>query len=199
MDFIASLLAALGGSIASVFGLFWLQDRWLKRADHSVVNVKPFPEPQNEPVSPVPAPVEEKPIPPPTPKPQGIQYGPDAVLVKRLIQVESGGDDNAIGDKTLKDKAYGCLQIRRPVCTDVNRVYGSSLTPQMMLGNRQLSIETFYRYMSIYATSKRLGRAPTDEDRARIWNGGPSACFPGNRMYTATTPYWQKVRKGLVH
>lgn len=197
MDFIASLIGTVLAALSGLVGLFWLQDRWIRKNTDIVVNVRPFPEPQNEPVSPVPAPVEEIPAPLPQ-KPPATEYGPNADLVKRLIQVESGGDDSAIGDRNLTDKAYGCLQIRKPVCADVNRVFGLALSPTMMLGNRQLSIDTFYKYMAIYATTARLGRAATHEDRARIWNGGPSACFPGTKMYTATTAYWQKVRRGLI-
>lgn len=148
---------------------------------------------QNEPETRTP-----QPVPPTAPvSPKAIDYGFRSTLVKALIKVESGGVDTAIGDRHLKDMAYGCLQIRKPVCIDVNRTFGTALTPKMMLGNRQLSIDTFYRYMTIYATTKRLGRTPTDEDRARMWNGGPSAWRPGNALYTATTGYWGKVRKHL--
>lgn len=128
----------------------------------------------------------------PPKKPQGIDYGPWPELVKAIIQVESGGLDNVIGDHHLADKAYGCMQIRKPVCIDVNRAYGTSLTPEGMLGNRQLSIDTFYKYMSLYATTKLIGRAPTHQDRARIWNGGPS----GWKRIT-TLAYWAKVEKHL--
>lgn len=113
-------------------------------------------------------------------------------LQQALIQVESGGDDNAVGDKNLANHAYGCLQIREPVCIDVNRVYGTEHHAQDMLGNRSLSLETFERYMAIYATQKRLGRAPTDQDRARIWNGGPN----GYRL-AATLGYWAKVQRAM--
>ena len=125
-------------------------------------------------------------------KPQGVDYGPWPDLVKAIIQVESGGLDTAIGDHHLADKAYGCMQIRKPVCIDVNRAYGTSLSPEGMLGNRQLSIDTFYKYMSLYATTKLIGRAPTDQDRARIWNGGPT----GWKRIT-TLEYWAKVQRFL--
>lgn len=113
-------------------------------------------------------------------------------LQQALIEVESGGDDNAVGDNNLTNHAYGCLQIRQPVCIDVNRRYGTSLSAEQMLGNRTLSLETYERYIAIYATAKRLGREPTDQDRARIWNGGPN----GYRL-AATLGYWAKVQKAL--
>lgn len=114
---------------------------------------------------------------------------PKKSLLEAQIQVESGGNDNAMGDMNIPDHAYGCLQIRQPVCTDVNNTYGTSYTPQQMLGNRALSIEVWTKYLAIYATQAHLGHAPTDEDRARIWNGGPNGW-----SNPATVDYWKKVQ-----
>ncbi len=169
---------------------------------HRLVSQRPS-EAKNAPSSPATPPVAEPspapppvaPVPvaePPKPKPTGVDYGKWPDLVKALIKVESEGNDNAIGDKHLANKAYGCLQIRKPVCDDVNRVYRTKLTPQMMLGNRQLSIDTFYDYMAIYATTKQLGHEPTHQDRARCWNGGPTGW-----KKQSTVGYWGKVRKFL--
>ena len=46
--------------------------------------------------------------------------------------------------------------------------------------------------MGIYATEKRLGRPVTDQDRARIHNGGPNGW-----KSPATIGYWSKVKKFL--
>ena len=48
------------------------------------------------------------------------------------------------------------------------------------------------RYMTRYCTERRLGRKPTDQDRARMWNGGPN----GHRK-SATLKYWDKVEKAM--
>lgn len=114
-------------------------------------------------------------------------------LIAALITVESGGNDNIIGDHHLPNKAYGCLQIRKPCIDDVNLRFGTSHKPQDMLGNRPLSIWTFERYMEIYATQKAIGRIPTPEDKARIWNAGP-----GGWKTSAADGYWAKVRKVLT-
>ena len=120
------------------------------------------------------------------------------LLIEALIAVESGngivptGDDNAIGDKGLAHKAYGCLQIRQPVCDDVNRVYNLALTAEQMLGNRALSVDTLGKYVAIYCTPRRLGHAPNDQDRARTWNGGPAGPWEN-----ATIKYWQKVQRAM--
>lgn len=114
-------------------------------------------------------------------------------LVEALIQVESQGNDNAIGDKHLEDKAYGCLQIRKPCVSDVNKIFGTNYTADQMLGNRQLSLWVFNKYMELYANVRKLGRPVTDEDRARIWNGGPTGY-----KRDSTIPYWEKVEKLLL-
>lgn len=110
-------------------------------------------------------------------------------LVDALIQVESEGNDGAIGDRNLRNKAYGPMQIRQPVCDDVNRIFKTKLNAGNMLNNRELSIDTFNKYMFIYATTRHLGHSPTDEDRARLWNGGPAGPWK-----TATEAYWHKVK-----
>lgn len=117
---------------------------------------------------------------------------PPTGLISALIKVESGGDDGAIGDKQLKNKAYGCLQVRQPCVDDVNRVCGTNYRAEDCLDNRELSLWIYNRYMEIYATAERLGRDVTLEDKARIWNGGPN----GHKK-KSTKRYWTKVKKYL--
>lgn len=109
-----------------------------------------------------------------------------------IIMVESGGDDNAHGDLHLGDQAYGPLQIRQPYCNDVNRAYGTKFFANTLLGRRAVSKAIFWLYMSLYATSAQLGRLPTNEDRARIHNGGPYGW-----KSPATVGYWNKVKTYL--
>ena len=109
-------------------------------------------------------------------------------LLDAITQVESGGDNSAIGDGGL---AHGSLQIHKGVVLDVNRVYKTNYTHNDAF-DRASAVDLFYKYLSIYAIERRLGHPPTDEDKARIWNGGPN----GFRK-SATVGYWQKVRRVL--
>ncbi|MCK5059891.1 MAG: hypothetical protein KAR00_01960 [Candidatus Pacebacteria bacterium] len=113
-------------------------------------------------------------------------------LTQALIQKESRVDDYAVGDRLLKNKAYGCLQIRQPAVDDVNRRFGTNYHAQDCLGNRELSIWIFGKYVQIYATEKRLGNQPTFENIARIWNGGPNGF-----KKSSTIGYWEDVQKFL--
>ncbi|MBI2476400.1 MAG: hypothetical protein HYV67_04125 [Candidatus Taylorbacteria bacterium] len=113
-------------------------------------------------------------------------------VINALIQVESAGNDLALGDTNLIHKAYGCLQIRQPCVDDVNRRLGTNYRAEDCLGNRTLSILICRAYIGMYATEKRLGHEPTSEDMARIWNGGPN----GFRK-AGTQKYWVRVKKFL--
>jgi diadenosine tetraphosphatase ApaH/serine/threonine PP2A family protein phosphatase len=111
-----------------------------------------------------------------------------ADLTPALVRVESGGNPMAIGDG---GKAYGPLQIRQEVLDDFNRWTGRSVTLRDCFSIR-LSREICQAYLAHYATPARLGRPVTDQDRARIWNGGPNGY-----KKTATLKYWAKVQKHL--
>lgn len=117
----------------------------------------------------------------------------DDRLIGVLIKVESGGNDRAHGDRHLRQPAYGPLQIRQPVCDDVNRYYGTRYRASALRGNRRLSILICRRYLALHATRQALGRSPTAEDYARIWNGGPEGW-----KRRSTLGYWQKVRRQLI-
>jgi hypothetical protein len=111
-------------------------------------------------------------------------------LIAALIQVESNGNDRAVGDRHLREMAYGPLQIRRPCVEDVNRRYRTNFKAQDALGNRELSVWICRTYILSYATKKQLGREPTLEDMARIWNGGPAGW-----KRESTIKYWKKVQR----
>lgn len=110
-------------------------------------------------------------------------------LILALIKVESDGRDHLVGDKHLKNKAYGCLQIRKPCLDDVNRACGTRYKPSDMLKNRKLSIWVCKQYLRLYGEKQA---SPSYESLAKIWNGGPSG-----PKKPATEKYWRKVSKNL--
>lgn len=117
---------------------------------------------------------------------------PSDKLIAALIQHESSGDDSKVGDLKLKNKAYGCLQIRKPCIDDFNAANGTKHWPQDCLGKRELSIQICRWYINHYANEKRLGHVPTDQDKARIWNGGPDGYDK-----ESTLGYWREVEEIL--
>lgn len=106
-------------------------------------------------------------------------------LVEAMIWKESRGRDWITNED---ENAFGCLQIRDICREDVNRIYGKNYTRRDCF-NRAKAIEIFWLYVNHYATFDRLGGVePTDEDRARIWNGGPNGWHK-----EATETYWAAV------
>lgn len=127
------------------------------------------------------------------------QIGSDP-LFNAIMQVESGGDDNAEGDKTLENHAYGCLQIRQGVCDEVNAKFGTSYQAEDCLGSRINSTDIWNKYWLVYPL------IVTNEDRSRTWNGGPGwkqIYFSPNKTdeqieYCKNLDiYWSNVQKYL--
>jgi hypothetical protein len=110
----------------------------------------------------------------------------DEELIDALIQIESNGNDNAY---TASEDAVGCLQIRRTMVKDVNRILKRQGSEQRYEFKdrwcRQKSIEMFNIYRDYY-------NLKTPEEVARCWNGGPKGIYK-----PATVAYWKKVKNHL--
>ena len=113
-----------------------------------------------------------------------ITVSAQADLIDRLVAVESGGRTNVVGDG---GKAFGPLQIHQGVLDDYKRWTGKTVT-LAECRSLQVSRGVCAAYLAHYATEARIGRPVTDEDRARIWNGGPD----GWRK-SATLRYWARI------
>lgn len=111
-------------------------------------------------------------------------YTPGDLLIKAVIMKESQGNDNAVGDKNLEKKAYGSMQIRADVITDLNK-YCNGNYSRKDSKNRARSVEMFKKYTKYWM-------AYDDESAARIWNGGPNGC---NKE--STVSYWNDVKKNM--
>ena len=110
-----------------------------------------------------------------------------------VMRVDSSGNDNAVGDNGA---SHGPLQIQKACVIDANewrkaRGLSQFRFPQDCY-DRQKAEQIMLSYLHRYATENRLGKRPTIEDYARIWNGGPN----GYKIQ-ATVKYWNKVKKEL--
>ncbi len=107
-------------------------------------------------------------------------------VVQAIIVVESSGRDNA---HRVCEDAVGCLQIRRTMVRDVNRILRRRRSIKRYKykdrWSRNLSIEMFNIYCDHY-------NLVTPEEKARCWNGGPKGIYK-----LSTKRYWQKVKKEL--
>jgi beta-glucosidase/6-phospho-beta-glucosidase/beta-galactosidase len=104
-----------------------------------------------------------------------------------LALVESSNNTNAIGDDGL---SWGLYQIRPVYVEDVNRILGVNMYRHIDAMDPTHAQAMVVIYIDHYATPERLGRPVTDEDRARIHNGGPTGW-----KKRKTVKFWKKVKK----
>ena len=111
-------------------------------------------------------------------------------LLEALIQVESRGNANAIGDKHLGEPSIGVLQIRPVMVREVNRILKIMGTTQRYKlkdrFDRQKSIEMFLFWKNYHHPEDGF------EEIARCWNGGPRGL-----KNKRTEKYWIKVQNEI--
>ena len=107
-------------------------------------------------------------------------------LLDAICQVESNCQSDVIGDD---GRAIGPYQIWYPYWQDAVE-YDSSIGGSYAdCVNKEYSERIIKAYWKRYATEKRIGRAVTDQDRARIHNGGPNGY-----KKSGTLKFWKKVK-----
>ena len=98
--------------------------------------------------------------------------------------VESNDDPDAVGDG---GDSIGCYQIQKCYWLDAKEFSDLDGT-YLDCYNRGYADRTVRFYMARYATERRLGREVTQEDIARIHNGGPNGY-----KKECTKKFWKKV------
>jgi hypothetical protein len=110
----------------------------------------------------------------------------DNSILDALIHVESSNNDSAY--RACED-AVGCLQIRKTMVNDVNRILKrqgkSKRYTYIDRWSRDKSIQMFEIYCDYYGLT-------TAEEIARCWNGGPRGI-----NNPATVGYWEKVKNKI--
>jgi len=111
-------------------------------------------------------------------------------LLEALIQVESKGNENAVGDKHLSRPSVGVLQLRPVMVREVNRILKKhKVKKKYTLEDRyskEKSIEMFYIWQSFHHLND------SDEVIARCWNGGPRGWKRNSTLH-----YWDKVQSEI--
>ena len=128
------------------------------------------------------------------------------------VRLHENRNDLAKADLYKGEYSYGPLQVRALTALDVAE-YATShpedihcqswlvLTaksgkdfsrPESYIGEDSISKLAFIIYAKRYATKGRLGRTPTWQDMARIWNRGPNGFEDPTSI-----KYWQKVSANL--
>ena len=107
-------------------------------------------------------------------------------ILSAIMLVESGYNDSA---HAIGEDAVGCLQIRKTMVDDINRILRRKKSPVRFTyqdrWNRYKSIKMFEIYCKHYNLT-------TYEQIARCWNGGPRGLYN-----PATIVYWKKVQNRI--
>lgn len=120
-----------------------------------------------------------------------IKAPTEAELIKALINVESRGNDSAVGDRHLVgNEAVGALQIRPIMVREVNRILKIQKSDKRFKlsdrWDREKTIEMFLIWKNFHHKDSNF------EKVARTWNGGPK----GHKS-SRTEKYWTKVQQEL--
>jgi hypothetical protein len=104
-------------------------------------------------------------------------------VIDAIMEVESSNNDSAYN---AREDAVGCLQIRKTMVDDVNRILKKQGNEHRYTYDdrwiRQKSLEMFHIYCGYYKLN-------TAQQIARCWNGGPRGI-----NNPATVGYWEKVK-----
>ena len=107
-------------------------------------------------------------------------------LLSAMMFVESSNNDSAYNSY---EDAVGCLQIRKTMVNDVNRILRRQKSDVRFTYDdrwlRNRSIKMFDIYCKYYGLT-------TSEEIARCWNGGPRGM-----QKEMTAGYWKKVKNQL--
>ena len=107
-------------------------------------------------------------------------------LLSSMMYVESNYNDSAYHKG---EDAVGCLQIRKCMVDDVNRILRKQKSYKKFTYDDRWSRIKSIQMFGIYCRHYGLNTA---EEIARCWNGGPRGM---SKPLTAT--YWKKVKKNL--
>ena len=107
-------------------------------------------------------------------------------LLAAMCEVESNCDPTKVG----KDNEIGWYQILPDFWTDALE-HDPSIGGEYedVAKDKEYAEKIILAYWDRYATIDRLGRIPTDEDRARIHNKGPNGYKKDSSI-----DYWNKVK-----
>jgi len=104
-------------------------------------------------------------------------------IINAIIEVESSNNDSAYN---AYEDAVGCLQIRKTMVNDVNRILKRQKSDLRFTYNSRWSRDSSIQMFEVYCKHYNL---TTYEQIARCWNGGPRGI-----NNTATVGYWEKVK-----
>ena len=105
-------------------------------------------------------------------KDKAVELGVDPSILLSIGYKESRIRPGLVGDTSLKNKAYGIFQVRKPALDDVNDYYKTSFTVDDMKNSIDSNITAGALYFKMQAD--KYGAENTKQQLA-MYNGGPGA------------------------
>ncbi len=112
---------------------------------------------------------------------------PENQLLQAQIRVESSFNTFALHKA---ENSKGLLQIRPIVLDDIEQFYKIKIAHKECY-NPKIAIWIWQTYLDLWISRQNLPN--TLENRARIWNGGPSGW-----KKQSTLKYWNKIQANLI-
>ena len=124
------------------------------------------------------------------------------VMFEVIKDVETNSNPLAVGDN---GKAFGVVQIHKICVDDVNRIYGTDYEHSDMF-NEACAKEVFVLYLTagIDHYQVKHGKSPTENEIARMWNGGIYRGYLKNatnqylRRYLIYREYYRQRKRKLT-
>lgn len=121
---------------------------------------------------------------------------PSLINLSAISQVESSGRADAIGDKHLKNHAYGLYQIRKPLLSDFNHANKTHYTEKDMLLPAKASKVASWAFNSYYPRIlKAKGHKPSRIALLTCWNMGQGSFFMGKRASSYESKYLKALQR----
>jgi len=117
------------------------------------------------------------------PTQEELDEWPEDTILSAIMFIESSYNDSAY---RADEDAVGCLQIRKCMVDDVNRILKRQKLTLRFTYNSRWSRDSSIKMFEIYCNHYNL---TTAEEIARCWNGGPRGI-----NNPATVGYWEKVK-----
>jgi len=119
-----------------------------------------------------------------------------SVINLSAISIDESNNKSVIGDKHLKNKAYGIYQIRLPLLTDYNRANGTRLKVEQMLDPKTSQKVAEWAFNSYYPRIlKAKGHKPSRIALLTCWNMGQGSFFLGKRASSYESKYLKALQK----
>lgn len=121
---------------------------------------------------------------------------PANINLSAIAYIESSNRPHVIGDKHLKNHAYGLYQIRKPLISDFNHATKANYTEKDMLDPSKAVKVAYWAFNKYYPSILRHSKKEVTEIALlTCWNMGQGSYLKGKRATDYQRKYLNVVKK----